>query len=164
MKKRNSLFLGCLILLNLLILSGCFNADKYSAKFYYPRNPDFYEFGTAEGVITSEKRNFPSPASDPEYLLRLYLDGPISENLVSPFPEGTKLLDFRLSEQNLSIVLSSEFSVLEDMDLTIASACLTKTCFQITGAEQLVLICENNTLCYTRESFLFLDDSAVPPK
>ena len=159
MKKRICLTI-CLLML--LPLCGCLNAGEYAVQFYYPRNPDTYEFGTQADVITSERRTFPTPVNDPEYLMQLYLDGPVSENLINPFPEGTKLLNLHLNDKTLTIVLSSEFAALEDMELTIASACLTNTCFQITGAEQLVLAYGNHQHTHTRESFLFLDDSATP--
>lgn len=150
------------ILLVLLNLYGCAVSQERTAQFCYPRNPDSYQFGTMEDVITWETRSFPAPASDAEYLLQLYLEGPVTETLTNPFPQGTKLLTCHLRDKSLTISLSSEFSALEGTRLTIASACLTETCFRITDAESLVLVCGSQRYTYTRESFLYLDDSAFP--
>ena len=155
-------FSAFLLLLILAGLTGCGNTRESSYEFFYLRTPETYDYGTEQAVVASEDRSFPSPIQDTEYLLRLYLDGPVSETLRSPFPQGTRLLTLQHSSHTLTIRLSEEYAQLSGIRLSMAAACLAKTCFQLTDAENLIVLSGTHVYTYSRGSFLFLDDSALP--
>ena len=62
-----------------------------------------------------------------EELLTLYLKGPNSDRLVSPFPTGCRLVECTVKNEKVTIVLSNELANLTGYDLTLACACLTLT-------------------------------------
>ncbi len=133
--KRISSF--ALILVLTVSLFGCsYSKDSGSdtAEFYYQRIS--YGYYTADGVIASESREVASHGNDLDYLLSLYLLGPLDGELKSPFPQNCKLIDVFYDGSTLCVILDESFATLENMERTIACACLAKTCFTLTNATQ----------------------------
>lgn len=130
--------LGCLV----LNLAGCsFGSQlKEPVPFYYTRDGENYVYGEADGVITSEEREASGHTADLEYLLSLYLSGPLDEDLVSPFPEGTQLESIDRDSSGLIILLNDSFSQLSGMELTVACACISATCFALVDVQQVRII------------------------
>ena len=147
-----------LIVLLLLSLSGCKSKD--AVQFYYPRKEILYGPG---GVITSDARDISHPADDLAYLLTLYLEGPIDQDLYSPFPDGTAVNRLKLQEGCLTISLSEHFSDLEGLDYTIACTCIALTCFSLTEVESVEITSENQTLPLNRDSVALADTAATDP-
>lgn len=145
------------ILLAALLLCGC-AADK-GIHFYYLRTE--YEYGTADGVIASETREITGYDDDLNYLFRLYLEGPLNDSLTSPFPRGTYLLNTLLTGDTLTLVLSVEYSALEDLEQTLANACLASTGFQLTEAEQIIILSGKETYTLDRSSITLFDDTVA---
>jgi len=141
---------------------GCGHASDKRCEFYYLRTPETYDYGTEQAVVAREQRTLTAPSKDMEYLLRLYLDGPVSEDLRTPFPEGTRLVNFQQNGHTLTIRLSEEYALLENMELTLAAACLSKTCFSLTDTENLIVLSGSHVYTYSQGSFLYLDDTALP--
>ena len=113
MKKRIALLLLALLLAALL--AGCSRQTQPSPvqpfDFYYRAQEPDYRSGY--GVVGVETRDLGvSPLSDEE-LISLYLQGPVSESLVSPFPPGVQLLGVRMSATTLTVRLSSEYAALQ---------------------------------------------------
>ena len=157
MKKLMSLLL---VLTLCLSLTAC--ADKNAVTYYYVRREDEYLYGTADGVMVGEAREAAGHADDLRYLLTLYFHGPVSENLKSPFPIGTQLVELAQEEDCLNIRLTSMFSVLEGADLTLACACLARTCFDLTDAQTVSIMAmgrETVSMTIERDSLLLVDDS-----
>lgn len=153
--------LMCICLL--LSLCACTGGDN-SVTFYYTRPIDRYVYGTEDGVIAPESREVSGHEEDLNYILTLYLEGPLDQELISPFPEGTSLEGVTYSDATLYVTLNKNFASLEDLDHTIAAACMASTCFELTAAEYVVIKCGseeygNQSIKLSRDSLLLIDDS-----
>lgn len=137
MKKSFSFLL---ILAMLLALIGCGNnKPNTSVTFYYPRNPRQSANSSVETFYATEKREH-SNAQDLRHFLTTYLQGPLGDDMVSPFPENTHLVDLEILDKQITIHLSEEFSKLSGIKLTTACACLSLTAFGLTDAEKVTII------------------------
>lgn len=150
-----------LILLAALLLCGCDSngaSHDDTISFYYPRMEILY--GSQDGVIAPELLEVSVSGNSLEQKLYIYLSGPKSEHLVSPFPVNTTLKAVRQEKEYLTVVLSDEFFTLEGLDMTIACASLAKTCFSLTDASELTVCSVDNEyrITLTRETYLFADD------
>lgn len=78
----------------------------------YPERTVQLYFAGANGKLQVEKRaiSYESPEEIPENTVQALLDGPESEQLRSPVPAGTKLLDVQVTGTLCTVVLSEEFS------------------------------------------------------
>ena len=78
----------------------------------YPERTVQLYFAGANGKLQAEKRaiSYESPEDLPENTLQALLSGPESDQLQSPVPAGTKLLDVRVTGTLCTVVLSEEFS------------------------------------------------------
>ena len=65
-------------------------------------------------------------------IINKYLQGPNTDECVSPFPAGVSVLSIEQHDSKLSIQLSAPFAELSGIDLTLACACLSKTIMQLT--------------------------------
>ena len=129
--------LTCFFLIAVLLLTtaGCTRSAKDSeVPFYYPRT--VFDHGNPDGVIVPENRDVTGHSTDLRYLLALYLQGPSDPELRFAFPEGTILVEFSQENQVIDITLSSKAAMMDDIDVTIACACLAETCFAISDAQQ----------------------------
>lgn len=130
-----------LILALMIIISfpGCTNQEDPNKPltFYYPRIE--YIYGNEGSVMGMEQRERPSTSDDLNDWLTLYLSGPLAETLESPFPSGIALEEVTLQDQRLIIGLNNKLSLLSGIDLTLACACLSRTCFGLTDAEQTII-------------------------
>ena len=156
-------------LLALFLLIVCFTSctEQTFVTFYYVRPESAYQFGTTQAVIVGEQRESASNIQDLRQLLILYLHGPLNENFQSPFPRGTSLVDIQQEGDHLTIRLSSIASAMKGTDLTLACACLSKTCFDATDAERVTVIATgfgNISVTMTRDSLLLVDDSVPVPE
>lgn len=115
-----------IILLSVSLLfsfAGCVAGNKESTDFYYLRSA--VEFSKEDGLLSAETRNKGTYTA--EELLTVYLKGPNSDKLISPFPSGCRLVRCIQDSTTITIVLSNELSTLVGYDLTLACACLTLT-------------------------------------
>lgn len=135
-----------LILILALCLSGCaFGQDrqKEPVTFYYLRehsDSDDYDVFFTDGAIGTETREASGHRQDLNYLLAMYLQGPMDPDLESPFPIGSQVMDIRTDNGELTVTLNTIASRLNDMELTIACACLAKTCMVLTDAETVTIV------------------------
>ena len=113
-------------------------------EFFYPRKPASFVYGSADGVITSESRESSGHVNDLNYLLTMYLRGPQDISLRNPFPTGCKLEEVYAEGSTLYIRFSKEFTTLENAELTLACAALSKTCFSIIGYETISIHAESD--------------------
>lgn len=127
----------CLLLILALILplAACQVEGDPKVTFYYVRQRDDFAYGIADGVITSENRDNAGHMSDIRYVLTLYLQGPTTEGLRSPFPAGCSLVSIKSEQNVLDVTLSGPLGALDGMDKTLACVCLAKTCFALTHSE-----------------------------
>ena len=130
-----------LLLSMLLLLSGCSLAldnIKEPVEFYYLRacsTPDDHKTYFTEGAIAPETREATGRRQDLYYLLSMYLRGPQDSQLVSPFPTGSTVVKIRQEDRKLTVYLNAVAANLEDFDLTLANACLAKTCLALADVD-----------------------------
>ena len=150
MKKWISLLLTVLILLS---CSGCQRNQK--ADFYYTRGE--IQYGIADGVISGETRNLPGDDKDLEFLLKLYLEGPVSKELVNPFPKGTSLLSLVQTDKTIFLTFSDAFAQQESLEYIISCACIASTCFSLTDAYTVTIVSNETSITMTRENLILSD-------
>jgi hypothetical protein len=131
-------------------------------QFYY-RNADI-SFESSSTVILSETIDCEGLESHVQ-CLQLYLQGPSSDRLVSPFPDGLQLRSVHMEGQDLIVVMSEELAQLSGLELMIACGCIASTCMELTGAQRIVIRAENERLdgkyeiILDKDSLLLLDTS-----
>lgn len=152
-----------MILLMILSLSlsaaGCAQPKENTCSFYYLRTEETIRHGYTDGLIAPVTRVLSTPDAQLDYLLQLYLDGPTEENFLSPIPKGTYLLKTLWDGETLILVLSREFSTLDNISLTLAGMCLCATCEGLTGAEHIQIRSGDMTYDFNLNQFTFLDAS-----
>lgn len=159
MRRLTSLVLTAVLV---FALPGCGrlkDSEKDSITFYYQRAEFLY--GEEDSVIASETREASGHAADLSYLLSLYLAGPLDEGLVSPFPRGTRLLSVQEEDDTLLLEISDTEDSLSESRFSLACACLTMTCLELSAAGNVIITSGERTITMTRDSFL-LSDGTVP--
>ncbi len=140
MKRFVALLLTVAIVFELFGCSAPAEPVDDAIHFYYPK-AEFYlseseiDFFSENGIIGQENRQV-SHQTEPEYLINLYLRGPQSPELISPFPDQVTVINTNLNNNSLHLIMSPQFSTLTDIDLTIACSCLVKTCTELYASEQ----------------------------
>lgn len=148
------------ILVCLLCLTACAE-KKDPVVFYYPEVAVSYH--TDLGVLVPEIRDTLSREDNLAYLLSFYLEGPIDPALRLPVPEGTKVLRLIPYDGGMKLVMSREFSQLEGIDLTLACAGISKTCFGLTDLQEITFASANpeNIHCIMHRDSLILADTVT---
>lgn len=158
----------CALLTALLLgLCGCSqNKDwQNTTVFYYLRGDMTY--GDADSVITTEVQNVIDKNSDLDYLLSLYLAGPIDKRLRTPFPKELSVEAISRRDDLLIVTLSDELATLTDYPYTLACVCMAMTCLHLTDAKTVRISttgevpANRKDLEFTRDSIL-LQDLAEP--
>lgn len=153
---------ACLILLLCLTLSGCGVSGeriKDPVTFYYLQAK--YAYGSEGSVIGSEEREASGHRRDLSYLLALYLMGPSSEGLASPVPPGTRILSVARSGTEIQLNLSDTAAALTDAEYSLACACLTLTCLDLTNAENITVTCGPRSVTMNHENLILFDSSTT---
>ena len=161
MKK---LFIPVLCAALVFSLAGCVQTPE-DGMFYYTRYDDAYQYGQENAVIAGEYREITSHNQDLTYLLTLYFHGPTQENLCSPFPSGITLRSVERTRDTLMVELSASLTMLSGTDLTLACACLAKTCFSLTDAQAVTISSDGLgfvSITLTRDSLVLFDDTPIP--
>lgn len=148
------------ILLCAMLLSGCMShAFEDSASFYYRRKE--FQHHAASPVIAAEQREVTGHRQDLEYLLKLYLMGPLDEHLSSPLPAGVRLLSVTAEGSNLIVELTDTGRSLNDAAFSLACACITMTCRELTNATTVTVVSGSRSLTSSGEDILLTDDYSV---
>lgn len=145
-----------LILCLLLFLGGCSfkETGENLTAFYYCRTD--YVYGDAYGVVAPELREVSAGTADLKNLLSLYLVGPLDEGMASPF-RGFKLISAEMEDSQLVIELVSFDKTITDARFSLACACMTMTCLELTQAEQVTILCGDRSVTMHRDNLLLLD-------
>lgn len=164
----------CLVLIAIMVLSGCAFAReqmKEPVTFYYLRQhsqQEVYDLFFFEGAIGSELREASGHRHDLQYLLALYMQGPKDGQLLPPFPAGSKILESRLENRDLTIIMNSIPSQANEIEITISYACIAKTCMGLLELDSVTV--ESHTAdgqvlssrTFTNDN-LVLEDNESPP-
>ena len=92
--------------------------------------------------------------------MQLYLAGPDNVELVSPFPNGLRLISHHQEGETLYLLFSEELSQLSNLSLSMACGCITMTCLTLTDATQ-VTIEANESLLDGHKSITMGQDSLI---
>ena len=154
MKRFLAWFLAAAMLFSFI---GCKAQDPGDATFYYSRSPEQYQYYAGDGVIRTEIRTLSGHRQDLQYLVGLYLAGPLDESLISPFPKSVHLLSVEQTGTAIRVELTDQTRIMSDSEFSLACACLTMTCTQFTGCDSVTVISADRTLTMNVDSILFLD-------
>lgn len=135
-------------------------AAENMISFYYRLTDLQYE--TYSGVLSSELRTVPDRANYAAWL-NVYLRGPLSGELASPFPRSVTVERVSQIGACVSVVLSEQYSALLGIDRTLANACLTLTLTQFEGVESVRIEVEDDAaaapdaMAYSASDFAAFD-------
>lgn len=107
-------------------------------------------------VIVSEEREASGHVGNLPYLLALYLMGPSNDELVSPLRPGVQITS-KQDGTHIYLELSNLPSTLSDIDFSLTCACLTLTCLDITGAEDVTISSGDRVKTMNRQSLTLYD-------
>ena len=125
--------IGILIISTIVCSFGCQRNDgKQTVNFYYVRDP--YSYGKEDSVVVSEVHTI-TDGTDALRILEAYLEGPQDPTHASPFPSGTKIVEYAQNGDSLQITLSSHVATLSKAKQVLACACLARTVMEFTSAE-----------------------------
>ena len=130
-----------------LLLSGCGSgggnsSESVSLNFYYCVE-DIDQL-TSAVAVEAEGRNV--QVFTLTQLMDLYLRGPTSDHLRSPFPDGTEMVSLAEGEDGLEVTMSGAFFTLQGIELSVASYCIGKTICDYLGTEQVIVVDEMNRI------------------
>ena len=158
------LLLILLVVVCLLTTFGCNkNTESFSAptNFYYRRNSVL--FYTVDAVITPEIRETVQCNENILDVVNLYLQGPASNELSSPFPSNLAALAIVQDEDVISIQLNDAIADLSGVTQTIAYSCLFKTLTDLTDCTvvEIQILSHSgstvDTLTLSDENLYFID-------
>ena len=146
----------------LALLAGCAAQETAGdavqpVNFYYPRVTPAY--GHADGCLAAEVYDWGAQEMDYLALLNRYLQGPVSEELRQPLPEGTAFLDVTVQAQCANVTANAAFATLSGSALSEAVCCLAKTLLELPGIQSVRLSAQNALL--DGQSSLFLTDDSI---
>ena len=152
-----------LLLTATLLFSGCsfFSESQQPVLFYYQQAE--YQLGKSDGAIAVEETDGTGHITDTDYLLRLYMAGPHSEELISPFPEDVQLTNIRTGKNVITLTLSGSPDALSDSEKILACSCLTLTCLEITDSDSIMICWGEDIITMNRSSMTLFDESAPIP-
>ena len=134
--KKVCIMLCCVLLLQLLCAcTGHKEEFEKPVNFYYCNTEIFYN--SPLGVIHPESREGAGFHGNMTAMLRSYFLGPVSSNLELVIPPDIYMVSCEKIGDEVSIVMSNQFSKLTEMDLSIACSALLLTVHDFTGAETL---------------------------
>lgn len=151
------------------VLFGCQreNTEILSpVNFYYPKA--VYSYGSADSVLGSEQRETAGFEGDFRYIMNLYLQGPTSSELVSPFPAGITVFSLYFKKGCAYLILNEAFSKLTGLELTLACTAIAKTIAEMTNMKSVDISVKSHELdgsdhiILNIEDILLLDSSASP--
>lgn len=154
-----------LILVILITGMGCTPKAAQPEKpvnFYYPAVTTVYDGKTP--VIQPEIRDGVGYEGGIAGLISLYLKGPSSDTLRSPFPQGVSVIRFSSTSNTATLELSQEFSQLSGIDLTLACACIANTLFDLTELDRVQIFAADSQLdgqasiSLDRDDIYYMDD------
>ena len=148
-----------LILALCIFMTGCSflgNRINTSTTFYYLC--DRYQKDLC-CVIVSEERETSGHEGDLSYLLALYLMGPTVDEHIMPLPAGTRI-SAQKNGGKILLKLTNPLTTLSDVDFTLACACLTMTCLEITDADDVTIRFEDRERTMNRDQLTLYDTSA----
>ena len=123
----------------LLTLCSCRQSTEdfvYPVTLYYLTDSSDHEaVFSGNGVFTPEVREAESLHQNAIKILNAYFSGPVSETLVSPFPNDLMALSVTRTDNIVHILLNESMLELDGLDLSIAGAAITMTVMELIPCE-----------------------------
>lgn len=143
--RRNNGWAGLLALVLLISLTGCASrSHQDGASLWYTANLEEWDNATT----ALESTPYTGEMGVPE-LMEALLSGPSEKSgLVSPFPEGTHLQQWKQEGKRVTVDLSWPYGDLVGIELTLADYCITLTLTQLEGVEEVCITVNGNQLPY----------------
>lgn len=139
----------CMALACGMLLSGCTlstSSDAGTYQFYYQSVASANNI-IASSVLASEKRKADLSEDTPiQDLVALYLEGPKSDKLLSPFPKDTIVLSCLNYNGDVTLELGGSYRNMDGVAKTIAQACLVNTISQLDGVQTVTVRNDGGTL------------------
>ena len=150
--------IAAVLLLLTGLLAGCTLPKHPGNKvaFYYSRTE--YAYGSDDAVIVPEQRDISGHEGELNYILSLYLMGPLDENLTCIFPATTRLVGISQEDGNLNVHLTPIAKSLSEGEFSLACSCLTITCMELTDCSQVTVVCGDKSVTLSRADLLLFDD------
>lgn len=155
-----------------LLLSSCVVTQRsetermeQAVKFYYCR--DLTDGEADDQVIDWEYRDLGENNVSMKEMLKLYFQGPESQNLHNPFPTDLSVVYASMSEGRLLIRTDETLNRLTGVRRSIAAACLAMTVTQFPSISSVQILAGDRELTgdwsgrWTPEDFVLEDDSAT---
>lgn len=134
-----------IILIVCIVLFACSTTNNNAQlKFYYCTAQ--LKFGSGDSPVQSENRKEALDRLAYDRIIEQYLEGPISPDLNSPYPDGTSLISITVEQQTANVILNDAFAQLTGIDLTMACTCLSLTVGELTGCVKVQISAQNALL------------------
>lgn len=115
----------CLLLVLAVLLSGCMHGgQKHNLTFYYRDAEDSY-FSDL-GVMSAEARVLYGNSAI-EDVMELYMKGPVTSGLTSPFPKGVQLVRTVRTPRSVTLIMNDAFADLPEIAMRVAAGCAART-------------------------------------
>jgi len=155
-------FIYCALCISLLLLCGCGNTKEIQEPVTVFYCTDSVSFQSETSVFASEVRDYSVGGGNLRDFLNVYLSGPDTDALYSPFPSGSWIVS--LSEENHTIYLhlNNQFSRLAPNELTVACTCLAMTIFELTESETVNFLVDNThtpIISLTKDNIKLIDST-----
>ncbi len=154
-----------LMLILCFFCSGCSSVTgeriKEPVTFYYVC--ENYQ-KNMDQVIGAEIREAAGHKNDLSYLLALYSMGPSREDLLSPIPRNTTIVPIVQTEEAMEVSLSESALTMSDAEFTLASACISMTCMELTDVQQVTVVCEDRHVSIREDNLLLYNDLVEIPQ
>lgn len=160
-------FLICILCLGLCLSGwGCKNSQAQDTDLLFYYRPVILTYGRESSAIQAEIREDVQTSRTIEDILSIYLQGPESAQLSTPFPQNVTVVSVIQEGDLFDITLSPQFALLKGLNLVIACGCLTLTILDMTDAVEVQIRAQDSLLDgaksinMNRNSILLLDKGA----
>ncbi len=149
----------------LICICGCKQETQkqQGSPFYYcVRELDFHPGSAALAV----EYRADVPQNTLIQAIEIYLNGPLSPDLQSPFPEDLRLIGVYQEDETIYMTFSPELSQLSGLELTMVCGCVTLTVLSLTDAKQAEirsvtgLLDGQRSIIMDKDTLLLLDSAA----
>ena len=156
MRKLIVLFLCMVMLLSLCACNRKNSVLVEPVNFYYCKEEVTYN--SASGVIQPEILEGIEFHNDAETMLRVYLQGPYTNDNLSLLPAQTELVSLKIENDRAYIKLTDAYAQLSGIKLSTASSCIVMTLYDYSGAKEVVFSTENELLDNKDSFSIHVDD------
>ena len=157
------------LLLALLTLAACGQKDGSEISYLLYFQEGEFGFAAGDGALQTENLYLsPEETQDPQLLAELLmihlLEGPFDETLKSTMPSGTSLVSLKLTGGLALVDLSSQYSSLSGVALTLADSAVTMTLTQIPEILSVRITVRGRELAYRDKQIFTARDILLTPE